>query len=922
MICQIEEKIAALPDELTNENRVSIQSQLNEIMALYETLEEEEKSQIDMTRCTELQAQTGPANTASAGMTVHIETLASKTISIQIEPTDSIKDLKEKIQDKTGIPISEQVLIFAGKELKDEYTLQDYSIQKDSEIYAAQKIPYLDKNGEQQIAVVKDRINEYAQKLGSEDTTTWYVVYGDTTAQNRLEVLGNVHLILMDGDDLNAPYGISVEKENTLTIYGQSTGGTMGTLTATNTEMSAAIGGGNSATGTITINGGTINAHATNGAGIGGGVAYNGGTITINGGIIDAGSRNAAAIGGGASTSEAGGDGGKITINGGTITASGGNKSAGIGGSSNSGATGGIIAINGGIVHAEGGMDGDGIGKGKFGGAGTFTVSGGAVIYTSVISDKSDQENWKGIIFEGKSGKVYGDLTLTTELDIDEDMTLEIPKGTVLTVDKNASFNNLGKLTGEGIITPDQYKQPAAIAIEADLSKIYDGKPVDDSGSFYSYTGNGSPIVKWYADSGSGKGEELQTAPTDAGTYYVGVSAPATGIYQAVAEQTAKVTIGKGIQEAPAAPTLNSKTDTSVTLNEISGAEYVCGTSSGTYGDWQADPTFDGLKPETTYYFAARYPENDNYFQSAISEVLTVQTDKSPAGEDSSGNGSGSSSSGSSSRPAYTPSIPKADNGSATVIPSRPSKGETVTIHPKPNPGYEVDEVVVTDGNGNKLEVTVGKDGTFTFTQPDSKVKITVTYKAESQPAWDNPFSDVSESDWFYSAVEYVCEHSLMTGTSEDTFAPDTVTSRAMAVTILWRLEGSPVVNYAMDFDDAAEDQWYSEAVRWAASTGIAGGYGNGRFGTNDPITREQLASILYRFAQKQGHDTSAQSDISGYTDAAAVSSYAVEAVSWANAAGIINGTSATALTPQGDAVRAQTAAMLMRFCEKYKLFE
>lgn len=90
MICQIEEKIAALPDELTNENRVSIQSQLNEIMALYETLEEEEKSQIDMTRCTELQAQTGPANTASAGMTVHIETLASKTISIQIEPTDSI----------------------------------------------------------------------------------------------------------------------------------------------------------------------------------------------------------------------------------------------------------------------------------------------------------------------------------------------------------------------------------------------------------------------------------------------------------------------------------------------------------------------------------------------------------------------------------------------------------------------------------------------------------------------------------------------------------------------------------------------------------------------------------------------------------------------------------------------------------------
>lgn len=270
VICQIEEKIAALPDELTNENRASVQSQLNEIMALYETLEEEEKNQIDMTRCTELQAQTGPANTASTGMTVYIKTLTRKQlIPIQIEPTDSIKDLKEKIQDETGIPISEQVLIFGNRELEDKNTLQDYSIQKDSKIYAAQKIPYLDKNGEQQIAVVKDRIEEYTQTLGLEGATTWYVVYVDVAAQNRLEVLGNVHLILMDGNDLNAPNGISVEEENTLTIYGQSTGGTMGTLTATSTGMHAAIGGGDSTTGTITINGGTINAHAADGAGIG-----------------------------------------------------------------------------------------------------------------------------------------------------------------------------------------------------------------------------------------------------------------------------------------------------------------------------------------------------------------------------------------------------------------------------------------------------------------------------------------------------------------------------------------------------------------------------------------------------------------------------------------------------------------------------
>ena len=107
------------------------------------------------------------------------------------------------------------------------------------------------------------------------------------------------------------------------------------------------------------------------------------------------------------------------------------------------------------------------------------------------------------------------------------------------------------------------------------------------------------------------------------------------------------------------------------------------------------------------------------------------------------------------------------------------------------------------------------------------------------------PFTDVPEGAWYADAAAYVYEHGLMAGTSATTFAPDATTSRSMIATILWRMAGSPVVNYAMDYTDVAQGQWYSEAIRWAASEGIVGGYGNGLFGSNDPITREQFAVML-----------------------------------------------------------------------------
>ena len=180
------------------------------------------------------------------------------------------------------------------------------------------------------------------------------------------------------------------------------------------------------------------------------------------------------------------------------------------------------------------------------------------------------------------------------------------------------------------------------------------------------------------------------------------------------------------------------------------------------------------------------------------------------------------------------------------------------------------------------------------------------------------PFEDVGTGAWYSDAVAYVYRNGLMSGTSASTFSPDAAITRAQLVTILWRMAGSPQVNGLMDFDDVSQDAYYAEAVRWAASEGIAGGYGNGLFGSDDPITREQMAAILYRFAQHMGYDVSIGEDtnILSYTDAPDVSGYAVAALQWACGAGIIRGTGdGSTLTPQGGATRAQAAVILTRFC-------
>ena len=192
----------------------------------------------------------------------------------------------------------------------------------------------------------------------------------------------------------------------------------------------------------------------------------------------------------------------------------------------------------------------------------------------------------------------------------------------------------------------------------------------------------------------------------------------------------------------------------------------------------------------------------------------------------------------------------------------------------------------------------------------------TVYAKWTEAPVSGLPFRDVKTADWFYNDVKYVYEKGMMAGTAADVFAPNATTTRAMIVTILYRLEGSPAVTGTSAFVDVPAGQWYTDAVNWAAANQIVKGTSATTFAPNASITREQMAAILYRYAQYKGYDVTKKADLSGYSDNSQVSAYAKDALAWANAAKLINGVTNTTLAPQGNATRAQVSAILHRFCD------
>lgn len=264
---------------------------------------------------------------------------------------------------------------------------------------------------------------------------------------------------------------------------------------------------------------------------------------------------------------------------------------------------------------------------------------------------------------------------------------------------------------------------------------------------------------------------------------------------------------------------------------------------------------------------------------------------------------SSSSSGGSSSgKTTYKVTTSAVNNGGVNASPSNAEKGATITLTLSPDKGYKLDKLTVTDGSGKSVSTVKKSDTVYTFTMPASAVTVGVSYaKADETPS-KTKFNDVSANDWFASAVDYVTGKGMMNGTAANTFSPKANTTRGMLMTVLARHAGE---------DTTGGSVWYEKGMNWAKANGVSDG-------TNPQvnITREQLAAMLYRYAQNKKYDVSGAKSLDGYTDAQSVSSYAVPALQWANAAGVVNGKSGSKLDPKGYATRAEVAAMLMRFCE------
>ena len=310
---------------------------------------------------------------------------------------------------------------------------------------------------------------------------------------------------------------------------------------------------------------------------------------------------------------------------------------------------------------------------------------------------------------------------------------------------------------------------------------------------------------------------------------------------------------------------------------------------------------------------AAAVVQNDNgtYTVQNVTKDCTIHATFSKSSS------SGGSSSG---KTTYKVTTSAVNNGGVNASPSSAEKGATITITLSPDKGYKLDKLTVTDGSGKTVSTVKKSDTVYTFTMPASAVKVGVSYVKATETPSETKFNDVSANDWFASAVDYVTGKGMMNGTADNTFSPKANTTRGMVVTVLYRLENQPSTS-AASFTDVASGAYYANALAWANANGNVSGYGSGKFGPNDKVTREQLAAILYRYAQYKKYDVSVGEDtnILSYDAAQSISSYELPAKQWECGAGVVTGKSGSKLDPKGNATRAEVAAMLMRFCENVK---
>lgn len=579
-------------------------------------------------------------------------------------------------------------------------------------------------------------------------------------------------------------------------------------------------------------------------------------------------------------------------------------------------------------------------------------------------------KKWRGIIFLGAKGKVYGEsISLQTDLTIAKEQSLEIPKGTKLVVPDDVTLTNYGKINGEGTLFGDVRGNPVSDSIDdgkflvtlqaepedggavAGEGKYLPGEEVEltaepkDGFHFVAWKNGEEPISDKETYSFSVSEDLTLTAVfaehdyadawrSDEDFYWRACACGAitereehSGGTASCAEKAVCEICGRaygafGAHELVHHEAVAAGCETSGSVEywhcavcgkdfadadggqELESVAIAASGHSLAYHERVA-PTY-GAEGRAAHY--ACVVCGALFLDAAAEQPVSAERLVIPKLERP-------------QNPPATPSEPEAPtleiaetaHGAVVVSTAHPDYGEVVTIVPQPESGHVVEAVTVTDADGEALVVTALEDGTYQFTQPRGMVTISVTFA--KKPVEPLPFVDVAAEDWYGDAVAAVYARGLMTGTAEDTFAPELAATRGMVVSILHRLAGSPTMNTEV-FEDVAVDDWYGQAVAWAASEGIASGTSAETFSPNAAVTREQLAALLCNFAAQQGMDTTARSDLSSFDDVETVSDWAQDAVSWAHAEGLFAGTSATTLSPQGEATRAQLAAMLVRFSD------